>query len=369
MSKPVPFIDLQSNLKQDRDKIERAWKKVLRGGRWILGPEVAGLEADLSRRMDGARVVGVNSGTDALVLALRAFNIGEGDEVLLPAFSFQATAGAVALTGAKPVFCDIDPVSFNLDPRDAARRVTKRSRAILPVHLYGRAAEMDSILALAKKNKLKVIEDACQAVGATYLGRPVGALADAAAVSFYPTKNLGGFGDGGVVICKNAVTEKKVRALRNHGQERTYDSTLVGFNSRLDELQAAALRIRLKRLDAFNKDRRALASAYDEGLDLTPLSLPPLSEGCAWHQYTVRVPSGKRNALAAWLRKKGIACGVYYPKPLHKQTAFKGRRKLKLPVVEKAAREVLSLPMFPGLGAARQKRVVEAVRAFYKRGR
>jgi dTDP-4-amino-4,6-dideoxygalactose transaminase len=366
MSRPVPFLDLPAQVRADAPAIERAFKRVLRSGRWILGPEVAAFESECSRLADGARGIGVNSGTDALVLALKALGIGKGDQVLVPSFTFVATAGAVLMAGAVPVICDIEENGFNIDPADVDRKAGRRAKAVIPVHLYGEPADMLALKKIARAKKLKIIEDACQALGARTAQGACGSLGDAAAVSFYPTKNLGGLGDGGLLYCKSAATETKARALRNHGQTAPYQSTLAGLNSRLDELQAAALRIRLKRLSAWNRARAVIALRYDRELADTPLGLPAVTGQSVWHQYTVRVPGRTRAALQAWLKKQGIASAVYYPVPLHRQKAYREYSKGRYPRSDKAARQVLSLPVFPELGSARQSRVIAALRKFYR---
>ena len=366
MSLRVPILDLVSSVKKDKAAMQRAFSRVLQGGRWILGPEVAALEKECSQVFDGRSVLGVNSGTDALILSLLALGIKAGDEVLVPAFTFAATAGAVAFIGAKPVMCDIEEGGFNLDPSEIIKRAGKKTKAVILVHLYGEPANMAAIISAAKKKKLKEIEDTAQAMGARNKSAACGAMGDAAAVSFYPTKNLGAMGDGGMVVCKEKKVFEKVKALRNHGQTAPYNSTMVGMNSRLDEIQAAILRLRLKQLNKWNAARRSNAKRYNQELASTPLGLPADTGMGVWHQYTLRVPQGKRDALKDHLLKAGIASAVYYPIPLHKQKAFSSKGSTALPRAEAAAKEALSLPIFPELGVRRQNLVIAAIKAFYK---
>ncbi|MFN2323942.1 MAG: DegT/DnrJ/EryC1/StrS family aminotransferase, partial [Trueperaceae bacterium] len=355
-----------------------AWARVLESGQFVLGPEVAAFEAEAAAYLNVPHAVGLNSGTDALLLALRALDVGPGDEVVTTPFSFFATSETILTVGAVPVFVDLAPGTFLLDPAAAAAAVTPRTRALLPVHLYGEVAPMTVLRHLADAHGLFVIEDAAQAIGARYVapcracpdpercgadalvGRAAGALGDAAAFSFYPTKNLGALGDGGLLTTADATVAARVRRLRNHGSERRYHHEELGVNSRLDALQAAALRAKLPRLETWTAARRAVAQRYDAmltGIDgLTP---PAPTPGHVYHQYTVRIAAGRRDAVAGALQREGIATMVYYPHTLER---YGGRVFDALPHAHAAAAEALSLPVFPTLGADAQDRVVEALR-------
>jgi dTDP-4-amino-4,6-dideoxygalactose transaminase len=316
-----------------------------------------------------AHGIGVASGTDALILALRACGVQAGDEVLLPAFTFVATGSAVSALGAKPVFADIRPETYNLDPAEFARRVTPRTRAIVVVHLYGLPADMDPILAFAKARGLPVIEDNAQAIGASYRGVRTGSLGEAACFSFYPTKNLGACGDAGLVTTNSAELAARIRTLRNHGQSGKYLSTEPGWNSRLDEIQAAILRVKLRHLSNWQRARQANAAEYTRLLNQIPGVMPPaVPEGFehVFHQYTIRIE--RRDALQQFLSERKIGSTVYYPHPLHLQPLYAslGHKPGDFPHAERAAQEVLSLPMYPELRKEQIARVVEAIAEFLK---
>jgi dTDP-4-amino-4,6-dideoxygalactose transaminase len=311
-----------------------------------------------------AHGVGVASGTDALILALRACGVQPGDEVLLPPFTFVATGSAVSALGAKPVFADIRPETYNLDPNELDRRVTPRTRAIIVVHLYGLPADMDPIVAFAKARKLPLIEDNAQAIGASYKGRPTGSFGDAACISFYPTKNLGAYGDAGMVVSNSPDLAARIRTLRNHGQTGKYVSSEPGWNSRLDEIQAAILRVKLRHLPEWQRSRRSNAAEYTRLLQQMPGVMPPLApEGFehVYHQYTIRTE--RRDALQQHLAARRIGSTVYYPCPLHLQPLYAslGHKPGDFPHAERAAQEVLSLPMYPELRKDQVSRVVEAI--------
>lgn len=330
---------------------------------FILGPEVAALEAELAALCGTRHGIGVNSGTDALVLALKAVGVKPGDEVVTSSFSFVASASAVLMAGARPVFVDIDPVTYNLDPVLAARAVTPRTRAIMAVHLYGQPAAMDAIAELARERGLAVIEDAAQAVGASYAGRPAGAWGDVACLSFYPTKNLGGCGDGGMVLTARDDVAQTVRRLRNHGSTRKYEHLEVGFSSRLDELQAALLRVKLRHLPGWNERRREIAARYRELLQGTPLVVAQERAPARhiYHQFTVRTP--KRDALAGALADAGVGTAVHYPIPIPAQPMFAVPDVDRVfPNAARAAAEVLSLPCYPELRDEEVRTVADAVR-------
>lgn len=337
---------------------------VLVSQQFILGQQGAALEEEIARHCGAAHAAGLASGTDALILALRACGVSAGDEVLLPPFTFVATGSAVSALGARPVFADIEPETFNLDAKELERRITGKTRAIVAVHLYGLPAEMDPILAFARARKLPVIEDAAQAIGASYKGRPAGSLGDAGCLSFYPSKNLGAFGDAGMLLTNSAEIAERVRTLRNHGQTAKYVSREPGLNSRLDELQAAILRVKLRHLPEWQKARQTHAAEYDKLLASIPgVKTPRAPAGCehVYHQYTVRVP--RRDAVHKFLAERRIGCAVYYPVPLHLQPLYAslGHKPGDFPHAERAAQEVLSLPMYPELRAEQIQRVAAAL--------
>src|SRR6266849_3471896 len=340
----VPQLDLAAQYATIGAEIRAAIEKVLASQQFVLGPEGAALEQEIARLCGVAHGVGVGSGTDALVLALRACAVQAGDEVLLPPFTFVATGSAVSALGAKPLFADIRPETYNVDPAELERRVTPRTRAIVVVHLYGLAADMDPILAFAKSRHLPVIEDNAQAIGASYKGRRTGSLGDAACLSFYPTKNLGAYGDAGMVVTNSAELAARVRTLRNHGQAAKYLSSEPGWNSRLDEIQAAILRVKLRHLSNWQRARQSLAAEYNRLFSQIPGVMPPLApDGFehVYHQYTIRIE--QRDALRKFLSERKIGSTVYYPYPLHLQPLYSalGHKAGDFPHSERAAQEVL----------------------------
>lgn len=360
----VPLIDLKQQYAFMRQEVQSALAEVFESQKFILGPQLQALESEIAAYVGTRFAIGVGSGTDALFLSLRAVGLGPGDEVIVPAFTFFATAECVSLLGATPVFSDIDARTFTLDPVDTARKITPRTRAIIPVHLYGQAADMKPIVALARQHGLRVIEDNAQAIGATYQGKRTGALADAGCISFYPSKNLGGWGDGGMVVTDSEATAQRIRSLRDHGSSHKYRSEEIGWNSRLDEIQAAVLRVKLRHLDAWNQRRRSHAGTYDAALRSLPTVATPLSGGWGehvFHQYTIRVPH--RDAVQEALAEQGVTTAVYYPIPLHLQPAYATLqyRPGALPEAERASAEVLSLPMFPELSNQQIMQVVSAL--------
>jgi dTDP-4-amino-4,6-dideoxygalactose transaminase len=368
---PVPLLDLQVQHAAIATEVEAAVLDVLRSGHYILGPRVAAFEARCGALCGTPHALGVSSGTDALLIALMGLGIGPGDEVVTTPFSFFATAGCVHRVGARPVFADIDPATFNLDPSALEAAVTPRTRAVIPVHLFGQCADMDAILDVARRHGLAVIEDAAQALGAACGDRPAGSMGTAGAFSFFPSKNLGGAGDGGLVTTRDAALHERLVRLRNHGSQPKYHHALVGGNFRLDALQAAVLDVKLPHLAAWTDARRRNAARYRELL--APLAadgrlvLPCEAPGRrhVWNQFTLRVP-GARDALRAHLAARGIGTEVYYPIPLHLQECFAalGHRPGDFPASEAACREALSLPVFPELTPAQQDEVVAAVLAF-----
>jgi dTDP-4-amino-4,6-dideoxygalactose transaminase len=365
----LQMVDLRAQVAELRPALDAALAEVLESGAFVRGPFVARFEAALSGFYDGAHTLGVGNGTDALQLAYMALGIGPGDEVITSALSFVATAEAAALLGAVPVFVDVDPRTFNLDPDALEAAVTPRTKAIVPVHLYGQAADMDPILSVARRHGLAVIEDAAQSVGARYRGRLTGLLGDVGCLSFYPSKNLGAYGDGGALLTTDDALAERLRRLANHGTERKYFHTEVGINSRLDALQAAILSVKLPHLAAWTAARRQAADRYDthlagcEGVAV-PYRAPEAEH--VFHQYTIRVPAALRDGLAAHLKARGVPTMVYYPVPLHRLPVFAhlGYAEGSLPEAERAAREVLSLPMHPHLTEAQIAYVAEAVTAF-----
>ena len=366
---PVPQLDLAAQYAVIGAEIRTAVERVLASQQFVLGCEGAALEEEIAKLCGVAHGVGLASGTDALILALRACGVQPGDEVLLPPFTFVATGSAVSALGAKPIFADIRPDTYNLDPTELERRVTPRTRAIVVVHLYGLAADMDPIMAFAKSRKIAVIEDNAQAIGASYKGRRTGSLGDAACVSFYPTKNLGAYGDAGMVVTNAPELAARIRTLRNHGQSEKYRSTEPGWNSRLDEIQAAVLRVKLRHLSAWQRARQTHAVEYNRLLSQIPGVMPPLApEGFdhVYHQYTIRIEP--RDALQKFLSERKIGSTVYYPYPLHLQPLYAslGHKSGDFPHSERAAQEVLSLPMYPELRNGQIARVVDAIAEFLK---
>lgn len=358
------MLDLRAQYASIEEEVHSAIEEVLATQHFILGPNVEALEKEVAAYCGRRFAVGVASGTDALILAARAAGIRPGDEVLVPSFSFIATADAVSLLGATPVFLDIHPDTFCLDPRKLAGKMTPQTRAIIPVHLYGQAADMEPILAFAREHGLKVIEDNAQAIGATYQGKRTGSMGDLGCLSFFPSKNLGGYGDAGMILTDSEEAYRRLRSLRSHGSAKKYVSEEQGWNSRLDELQAAILRVKLRHLDKWCAARRANAARYDGFLrKIAGVVVPHVA---AWgehvfHQYTIRVQ--RRDHVAEFLAGEKIASTVYYPLPIHLQPIYKhlGYRSGDLPQSERAASEVLSLPMYPELSEDQIRRVADAV--------
>jgi len=364
----VPFVDFKARVGALRPELDAAAKRVLDSGWFVLGPEVEAFERELADALGAREAVAVANGTEALQLALRAREVGPGHEVITTSLSAAFTALAIVATGARPVFVDVEADTLNLDPRAVVAAVSPRTKAILPVHLHGHPADMAPLLDLADERGLVVVEDACQAHGALYRGRPVGTLGGESglgALSFYPTKNLGALGDGGAVLVGDPETAVRLRRLRNGGQSDRYRHEDAGINSRLDELQAAFLRVGLGHLGAWTERRRALAGAYLEGLaDTEALTLPREREyaRAVHHLFVVRHP--RRDAMIQALRERGVETLIHYPIPLHLQPAFRsgGGTAAALPVVEAAAGEVLSLPLYPEMTDEQQRRVIEAIR-------
>lgn len=364
----VPFVDLRAQHQALRDQLQDAFLAVLDRADFALGEDVACFEMEFAALCGTNYAIGVSSGLAALELALRAYGIGPGDEVIVPAHTFIATAAAVTFTGAEPVLADIDRTTFNIDVAQIESAISPRTKAIIPVHLYGLPAPMDSIMALAERHHLVVIEDACQAHGATYHGRRTGALSHAAAFSFYPTKNLGGCGDGGMVVTDDLVIAERIRALRNCGQRVKNEHEIFPYNARLDTLQAALLRVKLHFLDRWNSARRAAARLYHQYLHDTELLLPqePLDSTHVYHLYVVRTP--ERDALRVYLQQQGIGTAIHYPRPIHQQPFYiaRGITHGRLDNAELVCREIVSLPMYPEISAEQVRYVAAQIRDFLR---
>jgi len=383
---PVPLLDLKAQYATIRDEVRRALDRVIESQHFILGPEVEALEREVAAYSSCAHGIGVSSGTDALLVSLMALGIGPGDEVITTSFSFFATAGAIARLGARPVFVDINPVSYNMDPHSLEKAVTSRTKALIPVHLYGQMTEMDSVMEVARRHGLRVVEDAAQAIGAEYRRNRAGSVGDLGCLSFFPSKNLGGFGDGGMVVTNDPDLADRVALLRGHGYRPKYYNKVVGGNFRLDPLQAAVLSVKLPYLDGWTEARQRNADRYrrlfhDAGLAADSvdsggqrddaISLPEeTGQGRhIYNQFVIR--SSNRDALMAHLKQSGIGTEIYYPVPLHLQECFAGLGygPGDLPHSELAARETLALPIYPELTVEMQESVVEAVRGFYRERR
>lgn len=363
---PVQLCDLSFQIEEVRECAAQAIDRVLNSGIFIMGPEVEGFEREAADYLGVDFVVAVNSGTDALTIGLRSLGIGEGDEVITSSFTFFATVEAILLAGARPVFVDIVPETFNLDTKQIQKRITDRTRAILPVHLYGQAADMAEVMAVAADHHVRVIEDVAQAFGGSWKGDLLGAIGDVGAFSFFPTKNLGALGDGGMIATKDSEVAEVARMLRAHGARKKYHNEMCGYNSRLDAIQAAILRCKLPYLDAWNSLRREAANRYRSLLaDESNIFIPSeaADSNHVYHQFTVRVRDGQRDLLREHLTKRGIGTHIYYPVPIHKMPLLDG--SWDLPVTEEAAQEVLSLPIFPGLSEVQQTEVADAIREFF----
>lgn len=370
----VPMLDVNRQNGPLQAELSAAIAQVCASGAFVNGPAVKQFEEELARYCGTRHAVGCASGSDALLLALMALGIGPGDEVIVPSFTFFATASSVTRLGATPVFADILPETFNVDPADIARKITDRTKAIMPVHLFGQCANMGAINTIAREaGRIPVIEDAAQAIGAEFEHRRAGSLGRLGCFSFYPTKNLGGLGDGGLITTDNTELADKLRILRDHGQHPRYYHHEVGINSRLDALQAAALSVKLPRLDSYAAGRQKNAQAYARefartGLD-SRIAIPTVKPGCAsvWNQFTVRVRDGERDGLQKHLAEKKIGAAVYYPVPLHLQKcfAFLGHQEGSLPVTELACREVLSLPIYECLTTDEQTQVIGAIAEYF----
>jgi len=366
--KNIPLVDLKAGFDPIKSEVMAALEDVFSRMHLNLGPNVQAFEEEFAAFCGTKYAIGVGSGTEALHLALLGCGVGEGDEVITSPHTFFATAEAISYAGARPVFVDIDPKTFAIDPSLIEQKMTRKTKAIIPVHMYGHPAAMPEILELARRRGIKVIEDACQAHGAIYKGMKCGSMGDAGCFSFYFTKNLGGYGEGGMVTTNDPAIDSAARLLRNHGHASKYEHSAVGYNARLDEIQAAILRIKLKRLNDYNDARRSIAAAYHMLLEGTPLRLPGEAEGVrhVYHLYVVR--SKERDALLQYLTDAGIGTGIHYRNPVHLQEAYKvlGYKKGALPVTEKICEEILSLPIYPELTNADVEYVSGKIREFYK---
>lgn len=361
----IPLINLKEHFEAIKDELLDEISEVLLSGQYILGPKVAELEQAIAKKLGVTEAIGVGNGTDALILTLDAFGIGKGDQVITSPFTFFATAEAITRVGATPVFVDVDPDTYCISPEKIKEKINEKTKAIIPVHLFGQSADMDTINAIANEHQLFVIEDACQAFGATYKGKPVGSLGHAACFSFFPTKNLGTMGDGGIVTTSDEGLAKKLRQLRIHGSEKKYFHNHIGYNSRLDEIHAAILLVGLQKIDTWNNQRIASANRYEAMLkDEKHIILPRVSHGNVhvYHLYCVK--SSNRKEILKQLTNEKIQTGVYYPRCLHLQEAFKnlGYQQGDLPIAEDLSEKLLAIPMYPSMSEDHQSRVITALR-------
>lgn len=368
----VPLLDLNAQNLALEGELKAVFERVLRSGQFIMGPEAVAFEKEMAQIIGVKHALGVSSGTDAILLALMALEIKAGDEVICPSYTFFATAGCVARAGATPVFVDSLPDSFNIDPADVARKISARTKAIMPVHLFGQVAEMDPIRALAKEKGIRVIEDGAQALGATYKGKQAGTMGDFGTFSFFPSKNLGGFGDSGLLITNDDGLAERATLLRTHGSKPKYYHKFVGANFRMDPLQCALLKVKLPHYNEYTKRRQANAAYYTENLMAIPgivkkLILPKagVDRGHIWNQYTLRVlGEGRRDGLKNFLADRKIGTEIYYPVPMHQQECFAylGTQKEEFPVANRLAKEALSIPIFPELKREQLDEVIGAIR-------
>lgn len=367
----IPFVDLRAQYETIRDEIDKNISDVIHESAFIGGPYLERFESEFAAFCNAEHCIGVGNGTDALFIALKASGIGAGDEVITTAFSFIATSEAITMSGARVVFVDINPATFNIDVTKIQDKITERTRAIIPVHLYGQLADMNPILDIARKYRLKVIEDAAQAHGAVYKGRQIGTIGDAACFSFYPGKNLGAYGDGGAIVTNDDELAIKARMLANHGRIDKYNHEIEGVNSRLDGLQAAILGVKLRYLPEWNEKRRKNASLYNEILQGTGVTIPVEMDNvkAVYHLYVIRVKSELRAKLQAHLKAQGIATGIHYPIALPRLTAYAylNPRSQDFPEAVKASNEILSLPMFPELEKEQIEYIVENISAYTKK--
>jgi len=364
----IPILDLKPQYESIKTEIQVAINRVLESGAFIMGPDVKLFEQEVAEYLGVKYAIGVNSGTDALVIGLKAAGIGEGDEVITTPFSFFATAESISNVGAKPVFADIDSRSFNINPEEIKGKITPNTKAIMPVHLYGRPAAMGQIMDIAQEHGLKVIEDCAQSFGARFYEKDsdlnskfTGTIGDVGAYSFFPSKNLGAYGDGGLIVTNNDQVAEMARALRVHGAKKKYHNEMLGYNSRLDSLQAAILRVKLQYIDSWNQGRYGVAKTYNELLaDVPGIITPELVEGHVFHQYTIRVTDGKRDKVKESLAAEGIGSMIYYPIPQDQLPVYKGQYEVN-PVSELLGREVLSLPIWAEMKPELQTQVIKKI--------
>jgi len=363
----IPLIDLSAQYLSIREEINEAIQQVLVDGQYIMGPNVKELEREIANYTGTRFAVGVGNGTDALVLVLKALGIGPGDEVITTPFTFFASAEGISQVGAVPVFVDIDPKTYCMNIDLIREKISSRTKAIIPVHLFGHPVDMEPLMEIARQYGIKIIEDACQAIGALYHGQPVGSFGDAACFSFFPTKNLGGYGDGGMVVTNNEELYEKIKLLRVHGSYKKYHHSFVGYNSRMDELQAAILRVKFRYLEEWTEKRRAIAAKYRQLLENTSVVLPVELKDCrhVYHLFVLRCE--KRDELMQYLAGKGIHTAVYYPVPLHLQEVYKdmGFKPGDFPEAEKASRQALAIPHYPELDEGRMEYIAKAINEFF----
>lgn len=370
----IPLLDLVSQYKSIKTEVDEAIQQVLNKGTFILGENVRGLEEEIARFIGTGFGVGVASGTDALELSLMALGIGEGDEVITTPFTFIATAEAICAVGAKPVFCDINLDDYNIDPKEVLKKITKKTKAVMPVHLYGQACRMDELCEITKEYKIKMVEDCAQAIGAEYKGKKVGSFGDCAGFSFFPSKNLGAYGDGGMVLTNNPEAAATLKMLRAHGSSKKYFHKIKGRNSRLDELQAAILRVKLKKISEWNQARIKYANLYDTLFTKQKLekeiALPKSQEDCLhiYHLYCIRVKN--RDKLKEFLAGEGVASAIHYPLGVHLQEVYKnlGYKSGDLPNSELASSGILALPLYPEMSVEQIEYVVDKINSFYSKG-
>jgi dTDP-4-amino-4,6-dideoxygalactose transaminase len=365
----IPLVDLKAGFGPIRDEVIKAIESVFSAMNLYIGPNIQALEKEFALYCGTKYAIGVGSGTEAIHLALLSAGIGKGDEVIVSPNTFFATVEAISYTGAVPVFVDIDPVTYTIDTSLIEKKINSRTKAVIPVHMYGQAADMAPIMKLSEKYGIKIIEDACQAHGAEHKNKKCGSIGDAGCFSFYFTKNLGGYGEGGMVVTNNHDIAEKVRLFRNHGHKSKYEHSVIGHNNRLDEIQAAILRIKLKHLDNYNEKRREIAKKYNALLKNMPLSLPKEADNRkhVYHLYVVRTP--QRDELQEYLNERGISTGIHYKVPIHLQEACKqyNYKQGDIPQVEKACKEILSLPIYPELKDGDIKYITDAIKGFYSK--
>lgn len=366
----IPILDLSGEIDTLWEPINQAVQRVLRSGQFILGPEVSGLEEEVAEYIGVKHAIGCNSGTDALVLSLRSLDIKPGDEVICPSFSFVASAGAISIIGATPVFADILPDTFNIDPNAIESLITPKTKAIMPVHVFGQAADLDAIQAIADKHNLKIVEDVAQAFGSNYTStaknatNKTGSHGDLGAFSFFPTKNFGAYGDAGMLVTNDDALAARARMLRVHGSAKRYHNELDGYNSRLDALQAAILRVKFPHVDSWNLGRAAAADRYDAllaNIDGVQTPVRAFGRNHVFHQYTVRIAYGKRDEVAKKMNEAGIGAMIYYPIPIHRLPVYAHITSQPMPVTDQACEQVMSLPMWPTIESEKQQRVVDAL--------